>query len=40
MNFESLELVGVVGGANGSKARNVLIPDLETLTIILSKWKK
>lgn len=35
-----LELVGVVGGANGSKARNVLIPDLETLTIILSKWKK
>ena len=36
--MKQLETVGVVGGANGSKPRNVLVPDLETLTVILSKW--
>lgn len=36
--MNQLEIVGVVDRANGSKPRNVLVPDLETLTIILSKW--
>ena len=36
--MNQLELVGVVGEANGSKSRNVLIPDMETLTILLLKW--
>lgn len=36
--MNQLEIVGVVDRANGLKPRNVLVPDLETLTIILSKW--
>jgi hypothetical protein len=36
--MNQLELVGVVSEANGLKSRNVLIPDIETLAILLSKW--
>ena len=36
--MNQLEIVGVVGRANGFKPRNVLVADLETLAIILSKW--
>jgi len=38
--MNQLELVGVVGEVNGSKPRDVLVPDLETLTVILSKQLK
>jgi len=37
--MNQLELVGVVGATKGTKSRDVLISDEETLEILLSKWR-
>jgi S-DNA-T family DNA segregation ATPase FtsK/SpoIIIE len=37
--MDQLERAGIVGPAEGSKARQVLIPDEDTLNLLLSKLK-